>query len=273
MNFITSLPPAWKYAFASVTGASHLASNAPCQDSSACQTFPLADGSEALVAVVSDGAGTASRADAGASLVCSSFLEKSKQLFASGGTIHDLSESFARDWLIEVRRNIRALAGADRVEPNDFACTFVAAAIGENESTFLHLGDGAIVIARRGGAPTDYRCISWPQQGEYVNSTNLVTHEDALENISLCYEAGVDEVALFSDGLQHLVLDYENQLAHAPFFNSVFSWLRATRESDAGNLSRSLIAFLNSDKVNERTDDDKTLVLSTRRAPTAGSGL
>jgi hypothetical protein len=254
----------WKYACASVTGTSHLVEDRPCQDANQCDVIQIPGGSDVLIAAVSDGAGSAVRAEVGSSLACSTFLQKAKHYFAQGHQPIDLSEAFVRDWLTEAREAIFAEARKEKLDPSDFACTFVAGVIGEQEALFLHIGDGAIVVSRRDGT-RDFHCISWPQQGEYVNSTHFVTDPDAAEKIVLCYEAGVDEAAFFSDGIQHLVLEYEHQMAHRPFFDSVFLWLRAAQESDPQTLSDSLRVFLNSSKVNDRTDDDKTLILASRR--------
>ncbi|MGH7886611.1 MAG: PP2C family serine/threonine-protein phosphatase, partial [Candidatus Binatia bacterium] len=196
----------WKYVFASVTGTSHLAGQLPCQDASQCEVVSDADGAPVLVAAASDGAGSAVRADRGSQIVCASFVRKSKDLFAEGGTLHDQTEGFARAWLAYVRKEIYTEADAARLDPGDYASTFLGAVVGENEATFLHLGDGAIVVARRQDAhrqsaqrhSKSYSCLSWPQQGEYVNSTHFVTDDDAAEKIALCYEAGIDEIAIFS---------------------------------------------------------------------------
>src|SRR5262245_11369877 len=254
----------WKYTLASVTGTSHLVGNIPCQDASDCAVISSADGSQVLVAVVSDGAGSAVKADVGSYLTCSSFIEKSKKFFVDGQNLLNLTEDFVLDWLRAVRKNIFADAERTSIDPSDYACTFVAAVVGADEAAFLHLGDGAIVASRRNDLD-NFHCISLPQQGEYVNTTHFITDDDALEKVALYYEAGIDEVAIFSDGIQHLVLEYETQMAHVPFFNSVFSWLRSTQETGPDSLSNSLVTFLNSSKVNERTDDDKTLILATRR--------
>jgi hypothetical protein len=255
----------WKYAWASVTGTSHLAGNLPCQDASECEVVSAADGSQILLAAVSDGAGSAARAEAGSSLTCASFIEKAKDYFATGRGIQAMNESFAFDWLSSLQQKLKAIAQAEKLDPGEFASTVVAAVVGEDESLFLHIGDGAIVASRR--AKDDYRCISWPQQGEYVNSTHFVTDLDALDKITLSYDGAIDELAIFSDGIQHMVLEYENQLAHDPFFISVFSWLQVAHESTAQSASRSLGEYLNSSKVNDRTDDDKSLILATRRSP------
>ncbi|MCA1636602.1 MAG: hypothetical protein LC802_23660, partial [Acidobacteria bacterium] len=44
-----------------------------------------------------------------------------------------------------------------------------------------------------------------------------------------------------------------------------FEWLRQAPEDRREKLSASLAAFLDSPKVNDCTDDDKTLILATRR--------
>src|SRR5207237_8015857 len=54
----------WRFAAARATGTSHLQTGTPCQDRLACAV--LANG--ALVAAVSDGAGSAPRAEVGAEI-------------------------------------------------------------------------------------------------------------------------------------------------------------------------------------------------------------
>ncbi|MDX2032028.1 MAG: PP2C family serine/threonine-protein phosphatase [Blastocatellia bacterium] len=257
----------WKYAFASVAGTGHAATDVPCQDNSHCETFQLPDGSSVLVAAVSDGASSASRADRGSYLACTLFVENVKRLLMDD----DSQVDFVSTWIAEFREAVRAEAEADGIKVSDFACTFVSAVISHDEAVFFHLGDGAIVISRREDLD-QYQCVSWPQQGEYANTTSFITDDDALDKITSGYETHIEELAIFSDGIQHMVLDYESQSAHAPFFTSVFTWLREVREADGRNLSYSLRSFLDSEKVNSRTDDDKTLVIATRRFNSNGTG-
>ena len=50
----------------------------------------------------------------------------------------------------------------------------------------------------------------------------------------------------------------------------MFARLRGETEGEAAGLLEGLRAFLASAPVNQRTDDDKTLVLATRLPPDAG---
>jgi hypothetical protein len=77
-------------------------------------------------------------------------------------------------------------------------------------------------------------------------------------------EQRVDELALFTDGLQPLALHYASRTVHAPFFVPMFDSLR--RSTDIDGLESPLKQFLKSKPVIDRTDDDKTLMLATRRS-------
>jgi hypothetical protein len=78
-------------------------------------------------------------------------------------------------------------------------------------------------------------------------------------------EKVLEEVAVFSDGLQMLALQYSTRSVHSPFFRPMFRQLASSTEGHVIELCNPLNSFLNSKLVNERTDDDKTLVLATRR--------
>ena len=80
--------------------------------------------------------------------------------------------------------------------------------------------------------------------------------------------ASFTDVALMTDGLQRLALHFENRSPHPPFFEPMFDALSGAAPGFASDLEASLVAFLQSEAVNLRTDDDKSLVLATRREGT-----
>ena len=113
------------------------------------------------------------------------------------------------------------------------------------------------------------RQVFWPQTGQYVNETRFVTDSDAAVHLECVVLAEtVAEIALLTDGLQTLALHYQHQQAHTPFFRPMFHQLRAQTEPGSSELlTNALARFLASPAVNERTHDDKTLILATRLSP------
>jgi hypothetical protein len=133
---------------------------------------------------------------------------------------------------------------------------------------FFQIGDGAIVYQAEDGR---YVPALWPQSGEYANCTWFLTDRDASTRVQAARARGVHEVALFTDGLQGLALHFVSRAAHGPFFAPMFARLRGMRPTRPRGLAGELRAFLDSPAVNQRTDDDKTLVLATR-LPANGNG-
>ncbi|HZF41652.1 MAG TPA: PP2C family serine/threonine-protein phosphatase [Blastocatellia bacterium] len=255
----------WKYGFASVEGTFHLKSLTPCQDASRVEVVVDAGGAEVLLAVASDGAGSATLAQIGSTLACSLFVDEVKSHIEGGNTRALLSDNFIVDWVGKFRRTAAGWSRADSARMQDFACTLLAAIVWHDRAIYFQIGDGAIVESRR-DEPDRYAVVCWPQQGEYANMTNFLTDADAAEKVVREARSGaIDEVAIFTDGIQRLALDYSARSAHAPFFAPLFAWLRPRPGGYSRELSDSLAVYLNSEKLNSRTDDDKTLILATRR--------
>lgn len=255
----------WKYGYASVVGTFHLKSSAPCQDASRIEVVVDASGAEVLLAVASDGAGSAAMAQLGSRLACGLFVDEVKSHIEGGAARALLSHNFITDWIGKFRRMAVGWSRGEGARIQDFACTLMAAVVWSERAIYFHVGDGAIVESRR-DEPDRYTVVSWPQQGEYAHMTNFLTDADAAEKVVREERSGaIDEVAIFTDGIQRLALDYRERSAHAPFFTPMFEWLRPRLGGYSRELSDSLAVYLNSEKINLRTDDDKTLILATRR--------
>lgn len=258
---------AWKHISASVVGTSHVLTDTPCQDNSVCRVFNLEDGSEVLVAVASDGAGSAKRAEEGSALACSLLIQEMEALFGAEaeGDVSEITKEFLTGWLVSFQREVTIRAEHKELKARDFACTLVAAIVGKRSAVFAQIGDGAIVVPSP-EEPDEYCYVFWPQKGEYANETYFATDPEAHTKLQYDYvPRRIDEVAILTDGIQNLALHYQTQSAHNPFFVPVFAWLRPASEIDAGKFTTSLATYLGSEKVNQATDDDKTLIIATRR--------
>lgn len=251
----------WRWAGARSIGTSHLKNGTVCQDFACAKEFWTPEG-PVIAAVVSDGAGSALRAQIGSRLVCVSFLRACHQYFRQH-PLSALSEEIIWDWIDGVRETINAKAEETCLRPRDFAATLVAVLAGPKNTVVVHIGDGAAVVKRVQSGT--WEIPSWPYQGEYASTTTFVT-DDPQPRLAISFiESAIDEFAVFSDGIERLVLDQVAQVPHAPFFNRMAGPLRATDVTGANRaLSLALRSYLDSPPVCERTDDDKSLILGVR---------
>jgi hypothetical protein len=165
-----------------------------------------------------------------------------------------------------LRLKLALFALDERISFDQLACTLVAAVVGPRDAIYVQLGDGAIVT--RGDEPgAPWLPVFWPQRGEYANETYFLTARDAASCFDFYREDGpIKDIALLTDGLQALVLDYATRSAHSKFFDFAFAHIDpAGDHAGESPATRSwLQGFLSSAAVNSRTDDDKTLVVASR---------
>ena len=253
----------WKYTKASVAGTSHHRNNRPCQDS--CQVLLSETGGiPVLVVACADGAGTAERSAEGANLACSSVADVVAKDLTEGLPLAEIDRDTILSWYNRVRGAIVDLATSNKAELRLFASTLLIGVIGEGNAVFGQLGDGAAVVSKE----DRYIPVFWPQSGEYANTTNFLTDPNFEKYVEFArLDEMVNEFAVMTDGLQRLALDYSIKLGHRGFFHPLFRDLRAS--TDPALLDGPLAEFLDSPRVNQRTDDDKTLILATRLSPSA----
>lgn len=249
----------WRFVVGQATGSAHEKLKAPCQDRFFCAT----DAGEAtLIAAVADGAGSASHAHVGAEIAIST-VGNIVQFGVRAGR-RDYTEVL-REAAALARRKILEEAAARSISPRNFACTLLTTIVAPVGGAALQIGDG-VIVAREASA--DWRWIFWPQKGEYANATCFLTDEGALTQAQVApLPNEVQDIALTSDGLESLALQYARRVAHEPFFRTAFAPVHTAQgDGEIASLSTSLSEFLRSPTVRSRTDDDTTLILATRRA-------
>lgn len=254
----------WRIAAASALGTSHAKLGLPCQDAHVVRLLADQDGEDVLVVVVSDGAGSASKADIGSRLTCSTIAEAAEVYLIDGGKVGDIAPSIARSWVGMVQQAIGIRAEKDCSVARDYACTMLVAVVGQDAAAIMQIGDGATVVSDEG-----WCWVHWPQHGEFANVTFFVTEHGAEKRLEfdLC-KRRIDEIAVFTDGIERLVLHEATKTVFAPFFDRMFPAVRTLKsEGLDSKLSESLKGYLNSKIICDKTDDDKSLVLATRRAP------
>jgi Protein phosphatase 2C len=273
----------WRVMGASTAGTGHRRTGRGCDDCNLSQT--LLDGT--LLIGVADGAGSASHASEGASLAASIALATVTEVLEQRGEPPNpvgwqavLGGAFQA-----ARVALCARAAQPSVAPipasapesgdegpfveetppptastlpvREYATTLLIAVVTSSSLAVAQLGDGAVVVRLEDGS---LRAVTWPDHGEYVNETAFITDTDYLRRMQFAYVPDVGSIsgiATFTDGLQMLALDMARREPHPPFFQPLFAFAQSTDASES-----ELQAFLDSERVCARTEDDKTLVLA-----------
>lgn len=244
---------AWHYTCASCIGSNHKNSGEACQDSLAYYVDE-----EESIFLVADGAGSTKFGGQGAKHVCE-FLVESLRGFSSGLEKEDLEIRLlnARTSLGEIARN------ANR-NLQDYATTILGVLLSNGNAIGFQIGDGAIVYAIK--EEDEFQLLTKPDQGSYPNETFFLTSENWKARLQFkTLETRINQFAMFTDGIQDLGIKHGvPPLPHHAFFRPFFEMMRTN--SDPNQRQEIVESFLNSDRVCQRTGDDKTMIIACRNS-------
>ncbi|GHO85221.1 PP2C family serine/threonine-protein phosphatase [Dictyobacter formicarum] len=275
----------WRILGASVSGTRHQRQGRYCEDQHAFKLQP--DGT--LLLATADGAGSATCAAEGATCAVQAAVQAASVALNQQGIPtneqqwHTLLQNVLKAVRVAVEVQARVMAGctisaaaqsslqeteealaedtanASSAWLYQFATTLQLAIITAQWLAVTQVGDGAIVVQY-----PDYslQAVTWPDHGEYINQTSFITEPTYLKRAQykIIPNTGVRGIALFTDGLELLVLDLVHKVPYAPFFTPLFTFA-SQRDVDEKELKADLTAFLASEQICARTDDDKTLLL------------
>lgn len=253
----------WHFAKATAIGTAHLNQNTECQDRSACVTIET-DCGEILIAAVADGAGSTTHGQIGAEIACEIFINETKSVLqsCSDSSAESINADFGKRWLEYFQKRIAETARNDEKQIRDYASTFIGAVVGENSAAFFQIGDGAVVYSVSGEADSYHFGIEITES-EYVNMTDFLTDETAGERLQYkLIKERIEDLILFSDGVAAVAVNHQNNQPHEPFLIPMIAPLR--NGNSTNGLNEKLEKFLASPKINEKTDDDKTIILASR---------
>lgn len=249
----------WTWAAASRRGTSHERTDTKRQDAFRCV---LSSDRQTFIALACDGAGSASHGGEGAIIASRALSQSAKAFVSAVGEMP--TNDLLWEWIDQARDRIAAASTRLGLTPRDFATTVVMV-ISTGEATLtVHIGDGAAI--GRSATSAVWESLSWPEHGEYASTTFFLTDDGEVRvRISRC-DTPIDRLAIFTDGIERLALDFAAGEPHSPFFTAISEPI--ARSAVAGcdrPLSIKLGEYLASDAINQRTDDDKTLVLASLR--------
>ena len=254
----------WKAIARSVIGYNHLTHQLPCQDYSEYRLLTP----DILVGAVADGAGSAKLAELGAMLAVKTsldYVEKWHGFDQRHGSIwgrqllvsQAIAEGFCRKLVRRVQRQLQAQAQTLQVPIQTLATTLLVFIASPRGLLAMQIGDGFLVIRSE---DSDYQLVFHPDKGEYINETSFITSNHALETLQIrVIEQPITFICAATDGLEKVAIRYLDWTAFSPFFQPLELFLRETGEPEAD--ASYLEDFLHSERLNQKTQDDKTLLL------------
>jgi Protein phosphatase 2C len=238
----------WNVIGGSVIGNAHIAAHVTCQDASGWH----ASGHDVRL-VVADGAGSRSLSDQGAKLAVEHVLNWRHPEAQPG--IADLDAAL-RHMIGDTHNTIRDLALSQGHKIGDYATTLAVGILTEDSIGIVQVGDTITIVGTSGR----YEAITPAVATEYVNETNFITDDDALQSarISVFPARDIDTVVLSTDGLRFKILqDLSSGAPFVPFFEDLVKHALGPRATD-----ESICQFLSS--VNDQSGDDKSLLVAVR---------
>lgn len=282
---------AWRAVARSEIGTSHLKQQMLCQDYGHYRIFK-----DVIVGAVADGAGSAKYSDVGAKLavetvldylseylqqpketgflykglLLKAFLAKKPDLWVSliqnqknrrERLFQALSLSEAKSLFTETtKKAIAALsneAANNDYSINDLACTLLVFVATPQWVAAMQIGDGFMVVRPK---DSEHQLLFNPDKGEFVNETTFITSANALDEMQVDVLSGQQEfICASTDGLEKVAIRMSDWKPFAPFFQPLAEYLSETSNPEEEN--EYVINFLKSERLNARTDDDKTLLL------------
>lgn len=247
----------WRVIGASVQGLTHRNQDTPCQDAHESRVSP----SGHLCIAVADGAGSAQNAHLGAQCAVEHAVTtlyehcewEHYETFDADYWYQTMREAFEA-----ARQALEYLCIEENLSLRSLATTLTCVVAKPELVVVGQIGDGVVVAETPTGELTT---MLRPQRGEYANETYFLVLPNALSHIEVHVQPiRVQALAVMTDGLLRLAMQLADYQPSPRFFKPLLAF--ASEAKEESQAQDDLAAFLDSERVCNRTDDDKTLVLA-----------
>ncbi|MEH2303970.1 PP2C family serine/threonine-protein phosphatase [Nostoc sp.] len=254
----------WKAVARSAIGTSHQKQGIGCQDYGDSRIFK-----DVIIGAVADGAGSAKHSDVGSRLAVETVLkcfsdinefpekqEEFEQGFSQPLSKEEAQKVFAKI-VNQIITELQKQADEGDYSINDLACTLLVFVATPDWVAAMQIGDGFIVIRSQ---ESEYQLLFQPDKGEFANETTFITSTNALKEMQVRVITEKQEfICASTDGLEKVAIRLSDWQPFSPFFKPLEEYLHEPVNSE--DEDKYLMEFLNSERLNSRTDDDKTLLL------------
>ena len=232
-----------------ITGGLHTAKKMPCQD-----FYQYACSGNKLVAVVSDGAGSAKCGKIGAKIVCETLVN-----VLINTPLKDMEQAVKK--AIEIARRRLVIHRLNKSKSEDeilnFSATLVGVAYHKNRGVFFHIGDGAGIALHDEGEKYGYT-LSRPANGQFSCETYFYTMNNWSESLRFTKIEKANALFLMTDGVTNFALTEDMSRLKNGFIEPIYQYLK-----NEPSKMRALVALnntLNTGKARKLNSDDKTFL-------------
>ena len=244
----------------SAIGTRHEQRSQPCQDYG---NYRIEE--PYLLGAVSDGAGSAKHAEIGAQIAVETALEAIFQALSSQfiqvptwAEMEQAAPELFEQVLDTILSALHQETVSSSCELRDVGCTLLAFVATPDWVAAIQIGDGFMMLRSHPDAP--YQLLFEPDKGEFINETIFVTTSSAKDYMSVCVEAVQSPfLCAATDGLERVAVRLQDWQPYAPFFQPFEACL--LQLPTAVEQYSYLKTFLESERLNAKTDDDKTLLV------------
>ena len=232
-----------------ITGNLHRSKNTCCQD-----FYHYACSGNKIVAVVSDGAGSAKYGKIGAKVVCETIVnvlintplknvedgvKKAIEMARAKLVIHRLNKSKSEDEIL------------------NFSATVVGLVYHKDKGIFFHIGDGAGIALNGDSIKSEYT-ISPPHNGHFSCETYFYTMTNWRDSLRFTRISKADSLFLMTDGVTGFALNENMCDLKVGFLEPINKFLKS--ETDKLKALKALNNTLDTNQARKLNSDDKTFL-------------